>query len=342
MGSPLSPIIADIVLQDLEKNALNMLKFTPRFYFRYVDDILMTVPSDSIDMTLSIFNSFHDRLQFTSELEVDRKINFLDVTIIVENNALIFDWFHKSTFLGRYLNYYSQHPLCQKKGTIIGLVVRVFSLSHPRFHSKNLDLIVRILLDNCYPLNVIFEVMNKRLRFLIGSHGRIVNGTQNSSPTYFTVPYLPNVTEQFRNITKNLDIKLSYTSLNKLNKFIKVHKDCIPSNYKTNVVYKINCSDCDASYIGQTSKMLKTRIFEHRSQINRNHVTPSTVTSHRLQCDHFCWDDVQVLDETSSYYKRLIYEMLFIKRQKNGLNLQTDTENVPSLYLDIINKLPKI
>ncbi|XP_025261928.1 uncharacterized protein LOC112637139 [Camponotus floridanus] len=117
MGSPLSPIIADIVLQDLEEKALNILRFTPRLYFRYVDDILMTVPSDSIDSTLSIFNSFHDRLQFTFELEVDRKINFLDVTIIVENNVLIFDWFQKSTFSGRYLNYHSQHPLCQKKGT---------------------------------------------------------------------------------------------------------------------------------------------------------------------------------------------------------------------------------
>lgn len=96
MGSPLSPIIADIVLQDLEEKALNTLRFTPRFYFRYVDDILMTVPSDSIDSTLLIFNSFHDRLQFTSEVEVNRKINFLDVILIVENNFLIFDWFHKS------------------------------------------------------------------------------------------------------------------------------------------------------------------------------------------------------------------------------------------------------
>ncbi|EFN71920.1 hypothetical protein EAG_03925, partial [Camponotus floridanus] len=86
-------------------------------------------------------------------------------------------------------------------------------------------------------------------------------------------------------------------------------------------------------YIGQTSRMLKTRISEHRSQINRNHVTRSVVTNHRLQCDHdFCWNDVQVLDETPFYNRRLISEMLHIKRQRNGLNLQTDTENLPSLY----------
>jgi len=95
MGSPLSPIITDIVLQDLEERALNTLRFKPLFYFRYVDDILLTVPSDSIELTLVTFNSFHDRLQFTSEVEADRKINFLDVTLIVDN-SLIFDWFHKS------------------------------------------------------------------------------------------------------------------------------------------------------------------------------------------------------------------------------------------------------
>lgn len=46
MGSSLFPIIADIFLQDLEKKALNSLTFKPSFYFRYVDNVIMTIPSD--------------------------------------------------------------------------------------------------------------------------------------------------------------------------------------------------------------------------------------------------------------------------------------------------------
>jgi len=42
--------------------------------------------------------------------------------------------------------------------------------------------------------------------------------------------------------------------------------DCIPSN----VVYKINCQDCDASYVGQTKRILNTRISEYRNHIRRN------------------------------------------------------------------------
>src|SRR5580765_2372334 len=53
MGSPLSPIIADITLQDLEKRVLGTLSFELPFYFRYVDDIALSVPSSMLEFTLN-------------------------------------------------------------------------------------------------------------------------------------------------------------------------------------------------------------------------------------------------------------------------------------------------
>ncbi|XP_046601397.1 uncharacterized protein LOC124295445 [Neodiprion lecontei] len=44
MGSPLSPILSDLVLDDLEQHCLNKLDFKPSFFFRYVDDIITAVP----------------------------------------------------------------------------------------------------------------------------------------------------------------------------------------------------------------------------------------------------------------------------------------------------------
>ncbi|EFN74899.1 hypothetical protein EAG_11700, partial [Camponotus floridanus] len=41
--------------------------------------------------------------------------NFLEITIISDNNKLYFDWYHKPTFSSRYLNFLSQHPVCQKR-----------------------------------------------------------------------------------------------------------------------------------------------------------------------------------------------------------------------------------
>jgi len=93
MGSPLSPVIADLVLQDLETSALKNLPFNILFYYRYVDDIILRAPSNSLDLVLQIFNSQHSRLQFTMETESDKKISFLDVTFINDGDRLTFDLF---------------------------------------------------------------------------------------------------------------------------------------------------------------------------------------------------------------------------------------------------------
>ncbi|XP_071647576.1 uncharacterized protein [Temnothorax longispinosus] len=115
MGSPLSPIGADIVMQDLEERALELLSFTPPFYERYVDDIAMAIPSTECTHTLEVFNSFHPRLQFTMEVGVDGRLNFLEITMIRTENRLQFDWFHKSTFSGKYLNFCPSIPIARRK-----------------------------------------------------------------------------------------------------------------------------------------------------------------------------------------------------------------------------------
>ena len=98
------------MMQDLDTRALEKIGVPLPFYFRYADDIVMVVPKNLIDFTLLTFNSFHSRLQFTIKIGSDR-INFLDITIIKENTILEFDWYHKPTFSGRYLNFLSAHPM---------------------------------------------------------------------------------------------------------------------------------------------------------------------------------------------------------------------------------------
>ncbi|XP_018367481.1 PREDICTED: uncharacterized protein LOC108763996 [Trachymyrmex cornetzi] len=118
MGSPLSPIVADMVMQDLEETALGLLPVRLSFYYQYVDDVILAAPSESIDDILCVFNSLHTRLQFTMEVGIDGKISFLDTLIIVEDCKLIFDGYRKATFSGRFLNFHSQHPICHKRGVI--------------------------------------------------------------------------------------------------------------------------------------------------------------------------------------------------------------------------------
>jgi len=180
MGSPLSPIVADVV-QDLESACINKFDFNLTFYYRYVDDIVLAAPREKTNAILDSFNNYHERLNFTVEYEKDCSLSFLDLLISITNNTIHIDWFHKDTFSGRFLSFFSSHPWCRKIGTIYSLIDRAFLLSHLRFHQKNLELVISLLLDNGYPLDLIFEKMKARIRTLINnkSNPNMGNSRQN-------------------------------------------------------------------------------------------------------------------------------------------------------------------
>jgi len=102
--------------------------------------------------------------------------------------------------------------------------------------------------------------------------------------------------------------------MNELGNIIRPHKDRLPVEHHKNVVYKIFCKDCDASYVGQTGRKLMIRIKEHKNHIRRS-TTRSVITDHRLNDNHeFDWDNVKILNNERYLSKRLISEMLHITR----------------------------
>jgi len=95
--------------------------------------------------------------------------------------------------------------------------------------------------------------------------------------------------------------------------------------------------DCDASYVDQTKRTLNIRVGEHRNHVKRNTSQKSVITDHRSNFRHeFDWENVKILDEEMNYNKRLISEMIFIKKQKHGLNAQTDTALLNPIYNDLL------
>jgi len=66
------------------------------------------------------------------------------IMTLTEIIKIFYDWYQKPTSSGRYLNYFSQYSLCQKIGIIVSLIDRILLLSHPSFHAKNFDKIIRI------------------------------------------------------------------------------------------------------------------------------------------------------------------------------------------------------
>ena len=139
MGSPLSPILASIVMDHLLDNCIPKLPFDLPFLYKYVDDIVCSVPGCHVDTMLSVFNWFDSHLQFTVERETEISVPFLDTRVIrCGDQKVLLDWYTKPTYTGRYINYHSNHTINQKINTVRAMCSRVRQISLPSFLNKNL------------------------------------------------------------------------------------------------------------------------------------------------------------------------------------------------------------
>ena len=69
-------------MQDLKEVAITKL-YKSLFYYRYIDDIIFAFPSDKIN-DIKLLISLHTQLQFTMEVDIDNKLNFIDTTLIIK------------------------------------------------------------------------------------------------------------------------------------------------------------------------------------------------------------------------------------------------------------------
>ncbi len=107
MGSPLSPVMANLFMEEFEKNALATATLKPGFWFRYVDDTLSSWCHglDNLQRFLDHINSLHPSIKFTYKVQKDDKtIPFLDVLFTVrEDGSLGHNVYRRPTHTDRYL-----------------------------------------------------------------------------------------------------------------------------------------------------------------------------------------------------------------------------------------------
>jgi len=102
-------------------------------------------------------------------------------------------------------------------------------------------------------------------------------------------------------------------------------------------MYKIECKDCDASYVGQTSRMLKTWIKKYKNQINWNTQQHSVITEHRFNA--WIWlGDSKDFGWRENFAKTSYIQNNSYKTAKNGLNLKNDTDLLDSAYSEILQR----
>ena len=88
MGSPVSVVVAEIVIQHMEEGALLACRQTMPLWLRYVDDTFTTVHKDETDAFHDHHNEQNADIQFTKQIEENGKLPFLDCLVSRDNNEL--------------------------------------------------------------------------------------------------------------------------------------------------------------------------------------------------------------------------------------------------------------
>ena len=90
-------------------------------------------------------------------------------------------------------------------------------------------------------------------------------------------------------------------------------KDPIKKEHLHNVVYEIECPDCDMRYIGETGRRIHERFKEHAGRDHNSHFL-----KHTLEEGHsVSFSNLKILNTNyANYYKRKVSEALYIKKKK--------------------------
>ena len=115
-------------------------------------------------------------------------------------------------------------------------------------------------------------------------------------------------------------------------------KDKDEPNNRQGAIYKIECSDCQASYIGETGRNLNTRLTEHK-RATRNGDVNNHISEHHRQTNHrIDWDSAKCLTYSTNYFQRLTLESWFTNLEQTPLNR---CQQLPAPYKRLINDVNK-
>ena len=89
MGSPVSVVVANLVMKEIECRALSSFHTPPHFWWRYVDDKCTVLPRDLVESFHEHLNSIDPNIQFTVERESEGQLPFLDVLLTREDDGSI-------------------------------------------------------------------------------------------------------------------------------------------------------------------------------------------------------------------------------------------------------------
>ena len=177
---------------------------------------------------------------------------------------------------------------------------------------QELDTVYSICLANGFPPHETTTLMDSvrdklHRKPTIGDFDREWRDSQRITHR-ISLPYHPDLANPLKRILNRYNIAVSFSSSStSIRNTLTRTKSSTPSSSTCNVIYRIPCLDCPASYIGQTKRPVLTRITEHERHHRLDNSTDSygniksAPALHALKSSHTIgWNNTEILTTAPS------------------------------------------
>ena len=227
MGSPVSAVMVNLVMENLEQQALSTSLVQPGFWKRYVDDVCAAVKSGLVQTLQDHLNNVEPSIQFTIERETNQEIAFLNVSVCQQDNSqLVNKVYLKPTHTERYLVFESHHPMAHKKAVVKSLTNHANNMpTTSDYRSKELKQVTSALMANGYPKRFIIDSSKPKR-----SPQQSVAAALEDGKSFCIQPYVKGTTEPIHRVLNNYNIKVAVKPHQTIGSLFPKPKDPVPKD----------------------------------------------------------------------------------------------------------------
>ena len=215
IGSPLSPIVANIFMKNFETKALETAPHPPSLWKRFVDDTFVILETEHKEEFLNHINAIEEKIKFTAETtKADGSIPFLDTLVTPKSDgSMSTTIYRKPIHTNQYLQWDSHHAISNKYSVINSLLHRAKDICSNQDQLEDEQTHTKKFLSACkYPAWAIKRIKLKNSTPRTAKNNNKGNKTNTINRSFITVPYNQGLSESFKNICKRYGIQVHFKS----------------------------------------------------------------------------------------------------------------------------------
>ncbi len=317
-----------------------------------MDDVITLVKKGIVEKLQDHMNTVDPTgsIKFTREEEENKSMPFLDARFTrKEDGSVKSTVYRKKTHTDQYLNFASHHPRHQKIGVVRTLLNRCEAITSEEGDKKEEEDHLRAALGACgYPPWALKKAAEGKKREK-EDKGK---NPEKKFKSQVVIPYVEGVSERVDRVLKKYDIATAMRPHTTLRCLLVHPKDKMEAEEQGELVYQIPCKNCPSTYTGETGRLFKTRLEEHKKDVENvpqeqytrgekkrslSVMNKSTITDHTTQENHVIdWEGAKVVDRESHKRRRHVKEAIWIRKADDTMNRDEGIYELTHLFDGVI------